>query len=402
MKKLFYFLLLNAFLVSCFSQSMPNGINYQAVARDKSGNEIKNKNLQVRIFILRDDVTGHTEYAESHSVTTDPFGLFTLTIGAGSYYTGEKNEFSNIDWGSSAHFLKIEIDFGEGFIAMGTTQFLAVPYALYALNAGSSGGEKDLDKDPTNEIQNLSLEGSVLKISQGNSVTLSDVVNDADHDPENERQDLNISQDHKLKITNHQSPSIIDLKPYLDNTDAQNLSVTGNKLTISGGNTIDTDNDTTNELQDISLNGYELSLSKGSKVNLRPAVIAFRAFKDFGKTLIAPLDSAVLVFDQVALNMGNGFNPSEGMFTVPTGGEGLYSFSIIYDYPTKHSLRIVKNNNTQEVIFDGFEPTYMPGGKTFHFLYNLEAGDKIQIYVKITATPASFSSPAIFSGYRIH
>ena len=363
---------------------MPAGINYQAVARDKAGNEIKNKKLKVRINILRDDVTGHVEYAELHSdkTTTDAFGLFSLKIGEGSYYAGEKNEFVDIDWGSSAHFLKIEIDFGEGFIPMGTSQFMAVPYALYALNAGSSGSE----------LQILSLEGSVLQIKQGNVVTNSVNLPDV--------QDLRLSQDHILKISN--SASTIDLSPY--NKDAQELSTKGDSLKISGGNAIITDNDPTNELQDIKLVGNILSLTnaKGEGVNILPKIIAFRAFKDFGKTLIPAFGSASLVFDSLALNMGDAFNLSNGMFTVPSGCDGLYSFNITYDYNTKQLLRVVKNGKTEEVVLNGFDPAYIAGGKTYHFLYNLNAGDKIQVFVKITAAPASFSNPAIFSGFRVH
>ncbi len=404
MKKIFYLFLLQAFLLNTYSQHMPVGINYQAVARDKAGNEIKSKNLNVRISILRGDATGHTEYAETHSVTTDPFGLFNITIGEGSYYAGEKSEFVNIDWGSSPHFLKIEIDFGEGFIGMGTMQFLAVPYALYAATAGSAGGEEDRDKDPQNEIQILSLEGSVLQIKQGstvtNSVTLSDVVNDADHDPENERQDLNLSLEHKLKITNNPAATILDLTPYLDNTDNQSLSRTGNSLSVSGGNTVVTDNDTTNEIQDINLNGYNLSLSKGKTVNLRPEIIAFRAFRDKGKVLMNNGDSVFLDFKVPELNMGNAFNNTNGMFTVPAGGEGLYSFSVTYDFIPSHSLRIFKNGDKQEVIF-GWSPTYFADVRTFNFIYYLQAGDNIQLSLK-TLDDSLVSHRAIFSGYRIH
>lgn len=50
----------------------------------------------------------------------------------------------------------------------------------------------------------------------------------------------------------------------------QTLSVSGNELSISDGNsvTLPFNIDPTNELQDISLNGFELSISKGSTVNL--------------------------------------------------------------------------------------------------------------------------------------
>ncbi len=252
MKRIFTALIFCALALGAYSQQMPIGINYQAVARDNLGNELKNRNLNIRLSVIAGDPTGTVEYAETHAVTTDNFGLFNLVIGSGSYYEGEKKEFTGIDWASSSHFLKVEVDFGQGFISMGTMQFLAVPYALYAATAGNTGGEKDMDKDPTNELQVLSLEGQVLRISNGNAITLSDVVNDADADPENERQDLQIDQNNKLQITKNPDASVIDLSPYLDNTDKQTLTKTGNKISISGGNFITADTDTTNELQDHS------------------------------------------------------------------------------------------------------------------------------------------------------
>lgn len=47
---------------------------------------------------------------------------------------GTASDFSEIDWSSGDHFLKVEIDLndGNGFIDMGTTQLWSVPYAFFA------------------------------------------------------------------------------------------------------------------------------------------------------------------------------------------------------------------------------------------------------------------------------
>ena len=148
MKRIFTIAMFCLLAMSAFPQNMPIGINYQAVARDNLGNELKNRNLQIRLYVIAGDPTGTIEYTETHSVTTDNFGLFNLVIGSETNYEGEKNDFTNIDWASSSHFLKVEVDFGQGFISMGTMQFLAVPYALYAATAGNTAGEEDRDKDP--------------------------------------------------------------------------------------------------------------------------------------------------------------------------------------------------------------------------------------------------------------
>jgi hypothetical protein len=43
-----------------------------------------------------------------------------------------QEHFSNIDWGNGIYYLGIELNTGNGYVAMGTTQLLSVPYALYA------------------------------------------------------------------------------------------------------------------------------------------------------------------------------------------------------------------------------------------------------------------------------
>ncbi|MGC9343092.1 MAG: hypothetical protein ACP5E3_10350, partial [Bacteroidales bacterium] len=110
---LFLFGLLNA-------QHIPLGINYQAIARDNAGNELKSTNLSVRLSIISGSADGNAVYSETHSVTTDPFGLFNLVIGQGSYYAGAVSDFKDINWGEASHFLKVEVNFGDGYISMGT------------------------------------------------------------------------------------------------------------------------------------------------------------------------------------------------------------------------------------------------------------------------------------------
>ncbi len=118
-----------------FSQAPPQGINYQAVARDASGAELQNTPLTVRIGIYSDPSATVLAYEETHAVTTNAFGLFTAVIGQGTQTS--PSAFNTILWANSAHYLKVEINGGSGFTDMGTTQLMSVPYALYA---GSSAG----------------------------------------------------------------------------------------------------------------------------------------------------------------------------------------------------------------------------------------------------------------------
>jgi uncharacterized protein (TIGR02145 family) len=56
-------------------------------------------------------------------------------VGQGTATTGT---FSSINWANGSYFLGIELNTGSGYVAMGTTQLLSVPYALYANSAGNS------------------------------------------------------------------------------------------------------------------------------------------------------------------------------------------------------------------------------------------------------------------------
>ena len=134
MKQVFLFLLV-LIAAPVFAQAPPQGINYQAVARNLSGAELTNATLTVRFGIYTDAAATVLAYEETHVVTTNAFGLFTAVIGAGTQTS--PGAFNTILWANSAHYLKVEIDDGSGFTNMGTTQLMSVPYALHA---GSSAG----------------------------------------------------------------------------------------------------------------------------------------------------------------------------------------------------------------------------------------------------------------------
>src|SRR4051812_16382445 len=100
----FLFLLLGA--VEALPQ-VPQGINYQAVARDVNGLVLQNTLISVRLSILSGGPSGPVEYSESHSVTTNSFGLFTVSIGGGIPITGT---FATISWSNANQWLQVEMD----------------------------------------------------------------------------------------------------------------------------------------------------------------------------------------------------------------------------------------------------------------------------------------------------
>ena len=116
-----------------FSQA-PQGFNYQAVARDNTGQVLQSQALTVKIGIVSGSATGTgtLQWEEIHEVITNEFGLFTIQIGTETKTGGEATEFPAIEWNSASHFLNVQIFDGSAYVDMGTTQLLSVPYALSA------------------------------------------------------------------------------------------------------------------------------------------------------------------------------------------------------------------------------------------------------------------------------
>jgi uncharacterized protein (TIGR02145 family) len=137
MKKIFY--LLFCLASASVSAQAPQGIPYQAIARNASGVAIANTAVKVR-FSIRDSIaTGKLLYREAHYPTTSSLGLFTVNIGQGTFLNGS---FSGINWNRNNKFLQVELDpaGGSAFIDLGTTQMMTVPFSLSAGNGLPSGG----------------------------------------------------------------------------------------------------------------------------------------------------------------------------------------------------------------------------------------------------------------------
>jgi hypothetical protein len=122
----------------------PQSISYQAVARNDQGHALVNQAVRFRFSLLQGSSGGAAVYVETHTVTTNEFGLANLSIGAGTVSAGN---FSTIDWGAANYWLKVELDPEGGTIysEMGTSQLLSVPYALYAKTAGVDGSETKIN-----------------------------------------------------------------------------------------------------------------------------------------------------------------------------------------------------------------------------------------------------------------
>jgi uncharacterized protein (TIGR02145 family) len=113
----------------------PQGFNYQATVRNSSGELLKNQNVNFKFNVMQNTPTSVPVFSETHFAPTDDLGAVNLVIGKGTATTGM---FSSIDWGSGTYYLGIELNTGSGYVAMGTTQLLSVPYALYAKTSGTN------------------------------------------------------------------------------------------------------------------------------------------------------------------------------------------------------------------------------------------------------------------------
>jgi len=179
--------------LNLFSQT-PTGFNYQGIARDAAGNELVITSLDVKLSIRTGTMNGAIEWQETHDVTTNDFGLYTIVVGEGtSTGVGTFGNFSDIPWSTANHFLQVEINFGTGLLDMGTTQLLAVPYSFISENVVNND---DADADPENELQVISISNDTVYLSDGGFIELpEDQLDDADADPANEFQIISRSND---------------------------------------------------------------------------------------------------------------------------------------------------------------------------------------------------------------
>jgi hypothetical protein len=141
--KLSLFLLILALSPVPFALSqIPQGFNYQAIARDGSGNILPNTPLQAMMYVQSLSTGGTLFWKELHStITTNSFGLFTLVVGTGTRQTESTvATFDLIDWSVTPKYLKTEIYYSGSWKDMGTSQLMSVPYAM---TAGDLAGTVD-------------------------------------------------------------------------------------------------------------------------------------------------------------------------------------------------------------------------------------------------------------------
>lgn len=299
MKKLLSIVAILALNAIAFGQA-PEKFSYQAVVRDATGASVVSTFVGVKVSILQTSSLGTEVFSETHSPTTNSYGLINLQIGAG---TNTGPALSTIDWGADNYFIKIEIDpaGGTSYTVSSVSQLLSVPYALYAktaedvddadadplnevntsfvadadslkitdangtLNVDMTTFMQDPDMDPSNEFQTISKVGQIVTLSDAGGA-FTDDVDDADNDPSNEFQ--TITQAGSTVTLSDGGGSInIDDADANSTNEIQTFSQAGNIYTLSNGggsvNVDDGDANSSNELQTISQAGSIYTLSNG-------------------------------------------------------------------------------------------------------------------------------------------
>ena len=319
MKKIFLSALL-AFSFVMANAQVPQSLTYQGIARNAAGTSLTNQSISIRITIKDVSANGPTLYSETHSVTTNQFGLFTLAVGTGLVQSGN---FSTIPWGVGLKFMKVEMDVtgGASYVDMGTNQLLSVPYALYAgsVVGGGAGDDWGAQTASTNSTisgngagtplgiaQQGAASGQVLKWNGTSWVPSTDLVGAAGGDNWGTQtvvtnstltgggtfasplglaqQGATVGQTLKWNGSAWAPANDID-------NDGQTLAINGNIVTISNGNSITLpaainysagtginivgtvisntgDLSNTNELQTLSIAGNQLTISNGNSVSI--------------------------------------------------------------------------------------------------------------------------------------
>ena len=421
--KRYYVLLM--FLLACsasFGQNVPLGIFYQAVARDNFGKELVNKGIDVKFSIISGNPLGTLVYQELHSgITTSKYGVFSLIIGHGTPTGGLYGELSQIQWNTAYHYLKVEVKFDNDFVDMGTMQFLAVPYALYAQKSLEPGpqGPKGDPGDPASDHQTLSFDGNNLSIANGNTVNLStlnvphqltllgdtlSILGGNKVGLTNQIQDLQLDVNNKLKITKNPSATTINLSKF---NQSLSFNSADNKLTISGGAAAvdltelknDADADPTNELQTLNYNKNtgDLTISSKNTVNLENSV-GFKAKKSISQTGLTQGSTYPFVNSDVEFNDGTGYDSGTGSFTVPI--PGIYTFCITYKADGTGSARVL-NLLKNGIVYEILDPDITSGTEfTKWVTMKLDQGNIVSLTIN-TGT-STFSGTGSFIGYKVN
>lgn len=129
--------------LSAFSQFVPQGFFYQTELRNPARVIMPNQSVGFLFSIYATSISGTPVWQESHSLTSDDYGLVKTIVGTGtSTGVGSLSSFSQINWGASNYFIQVAIDStgGTSYTPMGFSPFFSAPYVLHSKKADQLNG----------------------------------------------------------------------------------------------------------------------------------------------------------------------------------------------------------------------------------------------------------------------
>ena len=181
MKRLILFIAILFISTNLLAQT--EGLSYQAViinpntqelpGENVSGNILPNTSLSVRFTITS---SAGIEFQETHSTTTDQYGMINLMIGQGSSNVGSFNE---IVWDGNQKDLKVEINLDGNYKDLSNQPLTFIPYAYHRDIIASGnltiGGEIDFEGDL--EVDGKTTLNNSLEVTNESPTDLSGVLN---------------------------------------------------------------------------------------------------------------------------------------------------------------------------------------------------------------------------------
>ena len=264
-----------------------------------------------------------------------------------------------------------------------TNEIQSLGFSGTTLSLSSGGGTADLSslKDNT-DSQNLSLAGSILSISGGNSINLPANAVNNDNDSTNELNASMALSGSTLSVTDGGGAKTVDVSSLLDNTDSQSLSVSGSTLTITGGNSVtlpagsvNNDNDSTNELNSsVGFSGTTLTVTDagGAKTTSLASLLDNTDSQNLslsGNTLSIAGGNSVTLPTGTASNDNDSTNELNSAFAITSnnltvtdaGGAKTVSLAPYLDNTDAQALSLIGNT----LSISGGNNVTLPSGSTY-------------------------------------
>jgi hypothetical protein len=167
------------FFLPSQAQYIPDGVSFQAVARDNAGVILSNATVEVRISVLNGGPTGTVLGTYTYQKNTDAFGQFVVALGNETPLQSSGFALASIDWLASSRWIKVEFrpgtsgNYVEVSNAQASASFYAFAsrYAVELKTAGTNG--QYLTHNGTNwvagNISNNTQVPSIKRFTSGSS-----------------------------------------------------------------------------------------------------------------------------------------------------------------------------------------------------------------------------------------